>query len=95
MVTLSEPIEGFFFNSTIYYMRHGGRPWQLLCNYIQKTHATWSKRKREGIKRQEKKKREKSYLNCLRGEKKEKGKLNLRKSYHFKINSEQLEVDCQ
>jgi len=54
---------------------------------------TWSKRKREGIKRQEKKKREKSYSNCLREKKKK--KKNLRKSYHFKINSEQLEVDCQ
>ena len=25
----------FFFKSTIYYTVHGGRPWQLLCNYVQ------------------------------------------------------------
>ena len=25
----------FFFKSTIYYMAHSGRLWQLLCNYIQ------------------------------------------------------------
>ena len=34
-------------------MGYDGRLWQLLRNYIQKMQVTWSKRKKEGIKRQE------------------------------------------
>jgi len=67
--------------------------WDAVADHGSYFVATYKRRTRHGVK--EKKKREKSYSNCLREEEKEKGKLNLRKSYHSKINLEQLEVDCQ
>ena len=51
-------IQLFFFKSTIYYTERGGRPWQLLRNYVQMDGIDMKKKEREREEKREKKVRE-------------------------------------